>query len=479
MGSYLTDPRVQRRRWGILLVVAMLMFMATLDASIVNIALPAISRDLHIPMNQAEWIVSVYLVTTCILLLQFGRLGDTHGKIKVFKWGTVLFTVGSLGCAAHFGLGALLLARVVQALGAAMTMSTSNGIVTEVFPVTQRGQALGTVGSIVALGSIAGPGVGGLILAHFNWNVIFLINVPIGLAMLIIGQVVLPADVTFKQPQRDLLGSSLFILATLAFFLAVFWGQVVGFTHLGVVALFVGAGAGYVGFTQAERHAPTPLLSLRFLRRWRFTVNLISAFLLFVTTFFFTVVAPFYLENARGLSANQTGYLLMVTPFIQMCIAPFVGRLTNVINPQGLVATGLTLVWLGQWGYLGTGLTSPLWQFVGWVALVGLGVGLVQAPVNTLMMAAVDTKDLGLAGGLASLGRQVGMVVGIALATTVLFAAMSRAAGRPVTTYLATQPAVFISGMHVAFKWATVICAGAALLAWGAYLKDRGHARTA
>jgi len=186
--SFAVDPQIQKRRWWILIAVCLFTFMSTLDGSIVNIALPVMSKSLAIPMNQAEWVVSIYLIIICALLLLFGKLGDSHGKIRIFKIGSVLFTVGSLLCGFNSGLVMLLAARSLQAVGAAMTMSANNGIITEVFPFNERGRALGMIGSFVALGSIAGPGIGGLILAHLSWGYIFWMNVPVGILAIISSQ---------------------------------------------------------------------------------------------------------------------------------------------------------------------------------------------------------------------------------------------------------------------------------------------------
>lgn len=229
--TFADDPRIQKRRWWILVAVCLFTFMSTLDASIVNIALPVMSTDLRIPMNQAEWIVSIYLIVICALLLLFGKLGDTRGKIRIFKIGSVLFILGSLLCGFSVGLPLLLVARSVQAVGAAMTMATSNGIITEVFPFNERGRALGTIGSFVALGSIAGPGIGGLILAHLSWGYIFWINVPVGIVAFMVGQRILPRDITLTHASVDIAGASLFAVMMVSLFAAVFMGQEIGFNR--------------------------------------------------------------------------------------------------------------------------------------------------------------------------------------------------------------------------------------------------------
>ncbi|MGQ2376019.1 MFS transporter [Companilactobacillus zhachilii] len=458
MDSFAKDPEIQKHRWLILIAVCMFTFMSTLDGSIVNIALPVMSRDLRIPMNQAEWVVSIYLIVICALLLLFGKLGDAYGKIRVFKIGTILFTIGSLLCGLNSGLMFLLGARTLQAVGAAMTMSTNNGIITEVFPFNERGRALGTIGSFVALGSIAGPGVGGLILAHLHWGYIFLINVPVGIIAILLGMKVLPKDITLSKQKIDKTGSFLFALVMVTLFAGVFLGQEIGFIKIGVLALFIIALVSFIGFIKVELHVERPVLDLQIFRNTSFTISIFCAFLIFVANFFFNVISPFYLENARGLAANYAGYVLMTFPIVQVVVAPIAGAVSDKIGPKLLTFIGLILISISQIGYMFMSLATPMWIFMFFVGLVGLGNGIFQAPNNTIVMNSVEVKDLGIAGGINALARELGMIIGISAATTVLFSSMSHTAGHTVTSYIPSQPGLFISGMHVAFMVSLIIC---------------------
>lgn len=458
MDSFAKDPEIQKHRWLILIAVCMFTFMSTLDGSIVNIALPVMSKDLRIPMNQAEWVVSIYLIVICALLLLFGKLGDAYGKIRVFKIGTILFTIGSLLCGLNSGLMFLLGARTLQAVGAAMTMSTNNGIITEVFPFNERGRALGTIGSFVALGSIAGPGVGGLILAHLHWGYIFLINVPVGIIAILLGMKVLPKDITLSKQKIDKTGSFLFALVMVTLFAGVFLGQEIGFIKIGVLALFIVALVSFIGFIKVELHVERPVLDLQIFQNTSFTISIFCAFLIFVANFFFNVISPFYLENARGLAANYAGYVLMTFPIVQVVVAPIAGAVSDKIGPKLLTFIGLILISISQIGYMFMSLATPMWIFMLFVGLVGLGNGIFQAPNNTIVMNSVEVKDLGIAGGINALARELGMIIGISAATTVLFSSMSHTAGHTVTSYIPSQPGLFISGMHVAFMVSLVIC---------------------
>lgn len=458
MDSFAKDPEIQKHRWMILVAVCMFTFMSTLDGSIVNIALPVMSKDLNIPMNQAEWVVSIYLIVICALLLLFGKLGDAYGKIRIFKIGSILFTIGSLLCGFNSGLLFLLIARSIQAVGAAMTMSTNNGIITEVFPFNERGRALGTIGSFVALGSIAGPGVGGLILAHLHWGYIFLINVPVGIIAILLGMKILPKDITLSKQKIDKTGSTLFALVMVTLFAGVFLGQEIGFVKPGVLALFLVALISFIGFIRVELHVERPVLDLRIFRNANFTISIFCAFLIFVANFFFNVISPFYLENARGLAANYAGYALMTFPIVQVVVAPIAGAISDKIGPELLTFIGLILISISQVGYMFMGLATPMWIFMFFVGLVGFGNGVFQAPNNSIVMNSVEVKDLGIAGGINALARELGMIIGISAATTVLFSSMSHTAGHTVTSYVPAHPELFISGMHVAFIVSLAIC---------------------
>jgi len=464
MKNFADDPAIQKHRWLILVAVCLFTFMSTLDGSIVNIALPVISKDIVIPMNQAEWVVSIYLITICALLLLFGKLGDTRGKIRIFKIGSVLFTVGSLLCGFSVGLGFLLVARTIQAIGAAMTMATNSGIITEVFPFNERGRALGMIGSFVALGSIAGPGVGGLILAHFNWGYIFWINVPIGIVALLIGQRILPKDITVSRQAIDKPGAGLFALMMVTLFAGVFIGQEIGFTRPVILGLFAVAIVATVFFVRLELRIDNPILALHLFENKRFTISILCAFLIFVANFFFNVIAPFYLENARGMAANYAGYALMTFPIVQVVVAPIAGSISDRIGPEILTFIGLVLISVSQVGYMLATLATPLWVFMFFIGLVGFGNGVFMAPNNAIVMSSVPVRDLGVAGGVNALAREMGMVVGISIATTVLFSAMGHYAGHKVTAYLPAHPEVFISGMHVAFMVSLVICLVASVI---------------
>lgn len=458
MKTYQEDPVVQKNRWWILVSVAMFTFMSTLDSSIVNIALPTISKDLAVPMNKAEWVVSIYLMIVCACLLLFGKIGDSFGKIKVYRIGTIVFTLGSLVCGFNHSLTMLLFGRVVQGLGASMTMATNTGITTEVFPMKERGRALGAIGAFVSLGSIAGPGIGGLILSHFSWSYIFWINVPVGILTILIGEKFLPKDLTMSKKKIDWLGFVTFAVTIMSFFGAVFIGQEVGYIHILPLSLLVVAIVFFVSFIQVEKQKEDPLLVFSILRNKMFTMSLITALLIFSANFFVNVVMPFYLQNARGLTASYAGLLMMVFPFLMVIGSPLSGYLTDQIGPQKLVLIGLTMLSVTQLMYIFMNQTSPILYYILATAIMGMGNALFQSPNNTIVMSSVEKENLGVAGSMNSFARNLGMVIGIALSTTILYSGMSASYGQRVTTYINGRPDIFIFGMRVTFVASLLIC---------------------
>lgn len=324
--------------------------------------------------------------------------------------------------------------------------------------MNERGRALGAIGAFVSLGSIAGPGIGGLILAHFSWSYIFWINVPVGILTILIGEKFLPKDITMSKKRIDWLGFVTFAMTIMSFFGAVFIGQEVGYIHQLPLLLFVIAGLFFFSFLQVEKRKENPLLVFSILRNKLFTMSLITALLIFSANFFVNVVMPFYLQDARGLTASYAGLLMMVFPFLMVIGSPLSGYLTDKIGPQRLVLLGLLLLSITQLMYVFMNQTSPIWYYVLATAIMGMGNALFQSPNNTIVMSSVEKENLGVAGSLNSFARNLGMVIGIALSTTILYSGMSASYGQRVTTYITNRPDIFIFGMRVTFIASLAIC---------------------
>ncbi|MCP0886602.1 MFS transporter [Ligilactobacillus sp. WILCCON 0076] len=444
--------------WLIIIAVGMFTFMSTLDASIVNIALPVMSKDLAIPMNQATWTVSIYLIIISGLLTFFGRLGDQIGKIKVFKIGTYIFTLGSLCAGINLGLWFLLFARVVQALGAAMTMSTSFGIITSAAPFKMRARAMALNAMFVSLGTITGPGVGGLILEHFKWSYIFWMNVPIGIAAIMIGMKVFPHEkIETSKVDLDYAGIVSLFLTISLFFLGVNIGQEQGFIQLIPLSLFVVSALLLAYFIVHELNVKIPLLDLSLFKSSLFTISLIAAFLIFTSNFFINVLLPFYFENLRGLSSGTAGLYMMIWPVTMLVGTPISGYIADKFDQEYVTLFGLTILAISFFGWRMVDANTPL-LFVGSLSMIGsIGMSFFQTPNNALIMTNAPKQKLGVAGAMNALARNLGMISGTSLVTTILYFAMSKKIGYTITSYPTHHSEVFVYGMHVAFTSASYI----------------------
>lgn len=459
MSQNTNDSIKHNNMWLILIATCLFTFMSTLDGSIVNIAMPTMSKDLAISMNEAEWIVSVYMITICCLLIFWGRISDTIGKIKIFKIGTLIFILGSLFCGISSTLEMLLISRIIQATGASMTMATNYGIITENFPPEMRGRSLGVLGSFVSLGSIAGPGIGGVIIQKYTWHYIFLINIPIGIFAFVLGYFVFPKSKKKDIPLNlDYLGFILFDMFIISLFMGIFIGQVIGFTKLSIIILFIIAVCSFVGFIFREKGAKNPLIDLTIFNNKSFSVGLTCAVLIFSSNLFMNTLLPFYLQDTLKLSSLMSGFILMCVPIAMVIVAPISGALSDKIGAKGLTFLGLFIVSISQLLFILIGLKTTISYLVILTLLAGTGVALFQSPNNSIIMSSVEHNHLGIAGSINSLARNIGMVTGLSLSTTILYSSMTQKAGYKVNGYINGRDDLFLYGMHIAFLVSFSLC---------------------
>lgn len=459
MSQNTNDSIKHNNMWLILIATCLFTFMSTLDGSIVNIAMPTMSKDLAISMNEAEWIVSVYMITICCLLIFWGRISDTIGKIKIFKIGTLIFILGSLFCGISSTLEMLLISRIIQATGASMTMATNYGIITENFPPEMRGRSLGVLGSFVSLGSIAGPGIGGVIIQKYTWHYIFLINIPIGIFAFVLGYFVFPKSKKKDIPLNlDYLGFILFDMFIISLFMGIFIGQVIGFTKLSIIILFIIAVCSFIGFIFREKRAKNPLIDLTIFNNKSFSVGLTCAVLIFSSNLFMNTLLPFYLQDTLKLSSLISGFILMCVPIAMVIVAPISGALSDKIGAKGLTFLGLFIVSVSQLLFILIGLKTTISHLVILTLLAGTGVALFQSPNNSIIMSSVEHNHLGIAGSINSLARNIGMVTGLSLSTTILYSSMTQKAGYKVNGYIDGRDDLFLYGMHIAFLVSFSLC---------------------
>ena len=461
-------------RWKILPVMLLSSFMGSLDGSIVNVALPTIAKNLGVGMDGVQWTVSIYLMVVSALVLVFGKIGDLLGKKGVFILGFLIFGLGSLFCALSWCLPILVVARAFQAVGAAMFMATNQGLIVSTFPPNERGRALGFLGTMVAFGTMIGPPLGGVMVEFLGWQSLFLINIPISIFAFVAGARMIPGEERKGTLAGfDLPGSLLFIAFVLGLFYYLLNGQELGWsapTNLASAGL---AAIVLVVFLIRELRAERPMIDLSIFRSSLFSVSIICVVFVYCALFCMNIIQPFYLQDLLGLSPALAGLVLLASPLLSGMTAPFAGYLADKAVPE-LVSLGALVIELAALAgmcFLGAH-SSPL-MACSWLALFGIGQGAFNSPNTKLIMAFAPRDKMGIAGSVNALGRNMGMVSGIALAVSILYGVMSSVLGRKVTGYAAGEDAAFISGMRAAYVAATGLLAVAILLTALRALKSR------
>lgn len=405
--------------WLILANVSLGTFMSTLDGSIANVALPTISGSLDVPVHVVQWVLTSYLLTICAVLPIMGKLSDLLGRSRVYNYGFIVFGAGSALCGLSHSLEMLILARVIQALGAACLMSNSQALVAQTFSKKGRGRAMGITGTMVSLGSLTGPGIGGVLVEHLGWTSIFWINVPISVIGFVAGLYILPKGGRNMDKQPfDYTGSLLFVIGMFFSLFVLSNAQSWGWSSPAVTIGLGGSLLVLLLFFLFERKTAFPMLDFSLYRVPAFAIGNLTALLSFVALFFTNVLLPFYMSDVLGFSPAKTGYIMMVNPIIMAVVAPISGWLSDRIGPYWLTTAGLA-VNAAAFGLLNT-LTAheTAWLVAAHLGLFGLGGGLFQSPNNSSVMGAAPPDKLGTAGGLNALVRNIGMVLGTSLSVS-------------------------------------------------------------
>ena len=453
-----TESMVLKNRWIILINVVLAIFMSTLDGSIVNVALPVMSQKMNVTMGEIEWVVTSFLIVVAATILIFGRLGDIIGKTKVFRFGIVIFTIGSLFCGFTSSLPILVLARAIQAIGAAATMATNQGIITQVFPSSERGRALGVIGTFVALGAMAGPPIGGMIVSAVSWRYIFLINVPIGIIVFLMTTKIFPKSSKVKDEKFDGMGAILFAITMVALFGAMGQGQNTGYNQPIIIATFFIAIIAFILFLVVEKKLELPLLQLNIFKSSLFSISIGCAFISFIAISASNIILPFYFQDAQKLSPAVTGLLMMVSPIVLAVVAPFSGYLSDKIGSEILTLFGLIFTSVGLLLIATLNQSSPIIYLMVFIVIMTVGNGMFQSPNNSLIMSTVSKDKLGIAGSVNALVRNVAMVAGTSLATLLLYNRMSHKIGYRVIDYIKGRDDVFMYGMRYVYLFVASLC---------------------
>jgi EmrB/QacA subfamily drug resistance transporter len=406
----ISDPR----RWWTLGAVCVATFMLLLDVTIVNVALPDIQQDLGSSFQDLQWVVDAYALTLAAFLLTAGSLADRLGRRRIFVAGLVLFTVASLLCGLSHSPTALNLSRALQGVGGAAMFATSLALLAAAFTGRERGTALGIWGATTGASVAVGPLVGGVLVEHVSWQSIFYVNLPIGLAAIAVTLRMVGESKDPDPAPIDWAGLATFSAALFALVFGLVRGNSEGWGSGQIIALLLGAVILLLIFVAVERRQERPILDLTLFRQPSFVGVSIVAFCLSASIFAMFLYLTLFMQNILGYGPLEAGLRFLPITVLSFFAAALSGNLTERVPVRLLLATGLGLVGIGLLLMSGLDAGSTWTSLLPGFLLAGVGVGLTNPAIASTAVGVVDQRRAGMASGVNSTFRQVGIATGIA-----------------------------------------------------------------
>ena len=461
----------ENRKWFTLAAVSVGLFMIMLDNTVVNVALPSIRRSLHLTLADLEWVVTGYALTFAAFMLTGGKLADLLGRRLIFMAGLVIFTGASLACGLAPNGGFLIGARVVQGLGGALMNPATLSIITATFPPRQRGTAIGIWAGVSAMALAIGPLVGGILTEHVNWNWIFFINVPVGIAGLLATPLLVDESRDTSLHQRpDVPGLATSGLGLVALTYAFIEANSYGWGSGRILGAFAVAAASLVAFVLLEMRQRGPMLDLTLFRNRTFsganTAMLFVGLAMFGTFFYVSL----YMQNVLHYSPVQAGASFLPMTCLIILIAPRAGKLSDRFGSRWLVGGGMTLLAVMLLYYSRLGAHESFWAILPGLLIGGVGMGSTMTPVTAAAMSSVPVAKAGVGSAVLNSMRQVGGSLGIAVMGAIVASSAGVGAAR--------TPEAFLHGFHDALRVAAVLAFAGAIVATTAIRKAEHHHET-
>ncbi|QIS11810.1 MFS transporter [Nocardia arthritidis] len=397
----------QRRKAIILATCCLSLLIASMDATIVNVAIPAIRDQLHAPLPRLQWIIDIYTLTLASLLMLAGATADRFGRRRLFRIGLVTFALGSLLCSLAPNIDILIAARFVQAIGGSMLNPVAMSIITTVFTgKMERARAVGIWGAVVGISMALGPIVGGGLIDLFGWQSVFWINLPICAVAVLLTTVYVPESKSNRVRDIDPVGQ----LLAIAFMFTLVYGLIER-----MPAMFAAAAAAIAAFIWYERRRKDPFIDLRFFRSVPFASATVVAVFAFAGLGAFLFTGSLYLQTVRGYSAVHTGLLYVAMAAATLVASPLSGRLVGRLGTKpSLLVSGIAMA-VAALALTQLTPDTPIWMLIIVFAIFGIGFGSVNAPITTAAVSGMPLDRAGAAAAVASTSRQVGVSIGVAL----------------------------------------------------------------
>ena len=390
-------------------------FLGALDASIVNVSLVTMMGSFGTTIDAIQWVVVAYLLVLTSTMPLMGKFGDRYGKKRIFQMGMLVFTLGSFGCAISIGLAMLIVARILQALGAAMITANGLALVTYFTTPQNRGRAIGLNSVVLAAALGSGPVLGGILTQLFGWPSIFLVNLPVGIMGFFIVQIAVPLTDKIQETRFDVIGAGLFFSFL---FLIIYYVTEATTSEVAIrLVLIAGALITFVGFIIREKTFESPVISIDVLTDKRISVSIFSALLAYMSMVPVSFLLPFYLQEALGFNQMITGVFLVIQPVMISVTGPLAGLISERVNAQVQATVGL-VVQLSGLLILALMIPNVFGMGVG-VAIMGTGLSFFNVANGNFIMTSAPKKYMGVVSALINLARTTGFSLATALVTTV------------------------------------------------------------
>ena len=407
------------RKWWTLVVVCIAIFMLLLDLTIVNVALPDIAGSFNSSLSGLQWVIDAYALALASLLLTSGILADRNGRRRLFLIGVAIFTVGSALCGGATSMVFLSLARAFQGIGGAIMFATSLALLSESFQGPERGIAFGIFGGMTGLAVATGPVIGGALVTGLGWRWIFLVNIPVGVIVFLIARLRVDESRDPEPKRLDLIGFITFSTGLCALIFALIRSNRDGWSAPVVIGSLVAAAVLLGAFAAAELLRANPMFDFKLLRVPTFDGGLAAAFGISASIFSVLTYLILWVQGLLGLSALQTGVRFLPLSLSLFFTAAIAGRLTSFVPARLLIAPGFVLIGVGLLLMGGLTVTSAWTHLLPGMIVCGVGAGLVNVPLIATAVGVVPPRRAGMASGINSTFRQVGIATGIAVLGTI------------------------------------------------------------